>query len=189
MKLAIRDDMTVDSRTIAEGCGVTHKAALQLLASHKAEIENELGRVAFQMAPLATRGGAQEQRVAFLTENQATALITMFRNTKVVVRFKVALSKAYGEAKNRLNQKPRPKFKNHAQAAEYYRLLADQSEAMSLMEPRSTFGEISRHNGLPKLALRRAAYVAAKSAAESYDRAGRLHELNAQMLLGLEESQ
>lgn len=181
MKLIIREDMTVDSRTIATGSGIEHKAAIQLLDNHRDAIESELGVVPFQMEkPSPGSKGGRPERVAYLTEDQATALVTMFRNTPVVVRFKVALAKAFGEAK-------RGKLPNLSRK-ELLRLALDQEERLDAgvsiidrLRPTSAYGEVSR-NGFPKTGLRRAAFVAAKN---RITEAAELLQLSAQMELSL----
>jgi len=155
VKLTIRPDMTVDSRTIAEGCGIQHKNALELLSQHLPVIEAEIGRVAFKTEPFKTNGGTQRQRVAFLTEDQATALVTMFRNTPVVVRFKVALAKAFGIAK----RAKRPSYGDLARM-----VLAQEEtveahrEVLSSLMPVHPYGSLTK-DGCPRIGMRRAAFV------------------------------
>lgn len=104
MNLTISQEMTVDSVTVAEHCGVTHEAALKLLKSHGAKLEAAFGRVRFEIATFPTKGGTQKRRIAHLTEDQATAFITLFQNTEKVVDFKFALVAAFSEAKRRLGE-------------------------------------------------------------------------------------
>ena len=99
----VNSDLLVDSRTIAEMCQIQHESAYKLLNEHKEAIEGQLGTVRFEIAPSKARGGGGDgQRYALLTEDQATALITMFRNTPPVIAFKIALSRAFGEAKAKI---------------------------------------------------------------------------------------
>ncbi|PSS43618.1 hypothetical protein C6401_10825 [Arthrobacter woluwensis] len=99
------DGLRVASTDIAQGAGVEHQATLKLIQTHAASLE-EFGRVGFQIRPLATAGGTQQQRVAMLNEHQSTLLLTMMRNTPQVVAFKVALVKAFFEMAQQL-VKPR----------------------------------------------------------------------------------
>lgn len=149
MNLIIGKDLTVDSRTIAEGCGIKHKNAVELLRDHLDAIECELGRVRFETAPTnsAVKGG-DGQKVAYLTEDQATALVTMFRNTPVVVRFKVALAKAFGVAKRSI---PRDEKELYRWAV---RQVADR------LLPSHEYGSQTKSGGI-RLGLRRASYPAA----------------------------
>jgi len=124
----------VDSRIIAEKCGIQHKNALELIDVHKDSIEPAFGRVAFETATLSTAGGPQKMRFALLTEDQATFLITLTRNTAQVVAFKVALVKAFAEARRQLEAKPAfvlPDFTNPAIAA---RAWADEVEAKQQLQ-------------------------------------------------------
>lgn len=95
---------TCPSTVIAEACGVTHQAVLKLVDSHLASIESAFGPVGFEIrkgSPLEQGGFAKGTRIAFLTEQQSTFLITMFRNTDIVVAFKLALTKAFYTLRDR----------------------------------------------------------------------------------------
>ena len=91
------------SLAIAQGTEVEHKAVIQLVRNYLADLE-EFGRVAFEMAPFETAGGTQKREVAILNEQQSTLLLTLMRNSEIVVRFKVRLVKAFFE----LAQQARP---------------------------------------------------------------------------------
>lgn len=82
------------SLAIAEGTGVQHKNVLELVRKFAAELL-EFGGVAFETRPFDTDGGVQYREVCFLSEPQATLLLTFMRNSEVVVRFKVELVKAF----------------------------------------------------------------------------------------------
>lgn len=84
------------SLAIAQGTEVEHKAVIQLVRNYLADLE-EFGRVAFEMAPFETAGGTQKREVAILNEQQSTLLLTLMRNSEIVVRFKVRLVKAFFE--------------------------------------------------------------------------------------------
>ena len=97
---------TCPSTAIAEHCGIQHHAVLQLIDKHLSSIESAFGYLAFEMRDnirLAKSGSQSTHhvRVAYLTEPQATFLITMFRNTDVVVRFKLALTQAFFALRDR----------------------------------------------------------------------------------------
>ena len=94
------------SLAIAEGTENTHQAILKLVKTYINQLQ-EFGRVGFEIRPFDTAGGIQTREVAFLNEPQATLLITFLRNSEIVVRFKVALVKAFFELRDRLrNQAP-----------------------------------------------------------------------------------
>ena len=91
---------TCPSTAIAEHCGIQHHAVLQLIDKHRTCIESAFGHLAFEMLKpenqqVTIAGPGRASRIAYLTEPQATFLITMFRNTDVVVRFKLALTQAF----------------------------------------------------------------------------------------------
>ncbi len=97
---------TCPSTAIAEHCDITHHAVLQLIDKHIHSIEGAFGHLAFEMLKpenqqVTTAGPGRPTRIAYLTEQQATFLITMFRNTDVVVRFKLALTQAFFALRDR----------------------------------------------------------------------------------------
>jgi phage regulator Rha-like protein len=91
--------LVVDSRLIAKELGIEHRALLQTLDKYLDKIQG-FGVVTFEMSkpPEGSKGGRPE-RVAYLTEDQATLLMTFSRNTERVVECKVALVRAFSEAK------------------------------------------------------------------------------------------
>lgn len=92
-----------DSRMMAEKCGVDHRSLYRLIQVHAESIEGAFGTVRREITPSAAKGGGGDgQRFALLTEDQATFLITLTRNTPQVIAFKSALVKAFSEAKRQL---------------------------------------------------------------------------------------
>ncbi len=95
---------TCPSTAIAEHCGIQHKNVLELIDKQLSSIEGAFGPLAFETrkgSPLEHGGFAKPTRIAYLTEQQATFIITMFRNTDVVVRFKLALTQAFFALRDR----------------------------------------------------------------------------------------
>jgi hypothetical protein len=97
---------TCPSTAIAEHCGIQHKNVLELIDKHLPSIEGAFGILAFETRAQIRKANAgttreYDQRIAYLTEQQATFLITLFRNTDVVVRFKLALTKAFFTLRDR----------------------------------------------------------------------------------------
>lgn len=82
------------SLAIAEGTENTHDAIMKMVRKYVESLQ-EFGRVGFEIEPFETAGGVQTREIAFLNEPQATLLITFLRNSEIVVRFKVALVKAF----------------------------------------------------------------------------------------------
>lgn len=89
-----KDEAFTDSRILAQGAGVEHRAVIQLITNHLDDV-SEFGRVAFQMIPFETNGGIQKMKVCRLNEQQATFVISLMKNTKPVVAFKKELVKQF----------------------------------------------------------------------------------------------
>ena len=97
---------TCPSTAIADHCGIQHKNVLELIDKHLSSIESAFGHLTFETRDEIRLGKSGVQstypvRTAYLTEQQATFLITMFRNTDVVVRFKLALTQAFFALRDR----------------------------------------------------------------------------------------
>lgn len=92
--------LVVDSHLIALDLGIEHRALLQTLDKHLEKIEASLGAVAFEMREFKTKqGNRSTERIAWLTEDQATLLMTFSRNTERVVECKITLVQAFSKAK------------------------------------------------------------------------------------------
>lgn len=87
-----------DSRDLAEALGNQHKNLMGLITDYEAEFK-ALGRVAFQTRPLQTAGGTQTVRFALLNEDQCYFLLTLVRNTDLVVKLKLGLVQAFRAAR------------------------------------------------------------------------------------------
>ncbi|MBD2018784.1 Rha family transcriptional regulator [Leptolyngbya sp. FACHB-36] len=95
--------LVVDSRLIAEGLGIEHKNFLATLDKFLSKIEGAFGAVAFETREFKTKqGNTSTERIAFLTEDQATFVSTLSRNTPQVVQFKIDLVKAFSAARRQL---------------------------------------------------------------------------------------
>lgn len=92
-----------DTLVIAENCQIEHRAVIQLVRKYKEDFE-EFGRVTFQMDTFKTKGGFQKREYAELNEDQATYIITLFRNNDVVRAFKKRLVKEFRKLINELNR-------------------------------------------------------------------------------------
>lgn len=101
------------SLAIAEGTENTHEAIMKMVKKYISSLR-EFGRVGFEIDPFDTAGGIQTREVAFLNEPQATLLITFLRNSEIVVKFKVALVKAFYELRDRLAVSPAPTFETRS---------------------------------------------------------------------------
>lgn len=95
---------TTTSLAIAEGCKLAHKQVIAMVRKYRSEFE-ELGPVAFETRKgeaLPQGGYAKATEIAVLNEDQATYLITLFRNTLIVRRFKLRLVKEFRRALNEI---------------------------------------------------------------------------------------
>lgn len=93
-----KDEVFTDSRILADGAGIEHRAVIQLITNHLGDV-SEFGRVTFQMIPFETNGGVQKIKVCRLNEEQATFVISLMKNTKAVVAFKKELVKQFYKMK------------------------------------------------------------------------------------------
>lgn len=98
--IELEGNLVVDSRLIAEKLGIKHKNLLETLETYLTKIEEAFGAVAFETREFKTKqGNTSSERWAWLTEDQATLLMTFSRNTPRVVDCKVALVTAFAKAK------------------------------------------------------------------------------------------
>lgn len=81
---------------VAEGVDIEHRALVQTLRKYQSDFET-FGTVAFETR--GSKGKANYSVFALLNEQQATLLVTYCKNTEVVRKFKVALVKAFYEAR------------------------------------------------------------------------------------------
>lgn len=97
--------LVVDSRLVATELGIAPKNLLETLDNYLERIEAAFGVVRFETEkPLKGSKGGRPERVAYLTEEQATLLMTFSRNTARVVECKVALVQAFSQAKQVLKE-------------------------------------------------------------------------------------
>lgn len=89
------------SLAIAEGVQIQHKNVLALIRKYVDDLDS-FGRVAFETRPFETAGGKQWVDVAWLNEQQATFLLTLMRNSPIVIKFKKALVRAFFSLRDRV---------------------------------------------------------------------------------------
>jgi len=89
-----QDDVFTDSLVIAKGTGVAHRKIKESIRKHKNKLK-EFGRLS---APYqAESSGGRPEEYYLLNEAQATFLVTLLKNTDVVVNFKAELVKQFFE--------------------------------------------------------------------------------------------
>lgn len=88
---------------IADSLDKRHTDVLALTHKYETELKN-FGAVPFKTEQVARGCGAepQQREFAYLNEQQATLLISMMRNSPKVVKFKIALVKAFYEMRQAL---------------------------------------------------------------------------------------
>ncbi|WP_295401694.1 Rha family transcriptional regulator [uncultured Thiocystis sp.] len=94
---------TTTSLAIADGCKLAHKQVLAMVRKYRSEFD-ELGQLAFETRVVSAHGAGQSTEIAILNEDQATYAITLFRNSPIVRRFKLALVKAFRKALNEIGR-------------------------------------------------------------------------------------
>ncbi len=109
--LTVRDRgdgvLMVDSRLIATELGIQHKNFLGTIEKYNSSMVSnpEMGAVAFETREFQTKqGNVSLERWAWLTELQATFIMTLSRNTEQVVNCKLALAVAFEKAKQLIRE-------------------------------------------------------------------------------------
>lgn len=87
-------DPYTTSEIIAEGTGMNHRRVRDAIRKHQTELEM-FGRVGAYQTALETKGGVQTVPGYILNEQQATFLLTLLKNTPVVVAFKQELVRQF----------------------------------------------------------------------------------------------
>lgn len=95
------DQIFTTSTAIAEGIRRDHKNVIGLIRENLKDLE-DFGRVAFQTHPFKTDGGTQKREEALLNREQASLMMTYFRNNDIVKAFKKNLIKAFFDMAEKL---------------------------------------------------------------------------------------
>ena len=119
-------ELRVSSLIIAGRTDTQHKNVLELVGNYRGELES-FGEVAFETRPGYNNASV---RYALLNEQQATLLLSLMRNTAIVVAFKVALVAEF----YRMRQALTPRFALPQTHAEALRELAASVEQNALLE-------------------------------------------------------
>ena len=93
------------TEALAVGVEHSHEGVIKLVRKHQASLER-FGLVRFEIRPrLKGQHGGGDVEIALLNEHQATLLITMMRNTPVVVECKVRLVEEFFRMRDALNHR------------------------------------------------------------------------------------
>lgn len=87
-----RNDIFTTSKIIAEGTGNQHESIVAIIRKYEDDI-SDFGKIDFSDLKSGKRG--QPERVYYLNEEQATFVITLLRNSKIVVKFKKELVRQF----------------------------------------------------------------------------------------------
>jgi phage regulator Rha-like protein len=88
-----------DSLAIAEGVGLEHRTVIRLIRKYESDF-NQLGTLNFE----SSKSGGLPTEYAILNEDQATYLVTLFRNSDIVRAFKLQLVKEFRKAINEIQR-------------------------------------------------------------------------------------
>lgn len=102
------------SEVIAECTGIARRKIRDAIRKYKQDFET-FGRVASYQAYLETAGGAQKVTVYRLNEQQAAFLLTLLKNTPVVVAFKKELVRQFYAMRSLLFEKTTPLWQDARQ--------------------------------------------------------------------------
>ena len=93
------------SDALAVGVKHSHESVIKLVRKHQASLEL-FGLVRFEIRPrLKGQHGGGDVEVALLNEPQSTLLISMMRNTAIVIACKVRLVQEFYRMRDALNQR------------------------------------------------------------------------------------
>ena len=96
--------LVVDSRLIAQELNIEHESFLKTVDKYKKQTEEAFGGLRFQIG-VPDKPTGNPPKFVYLTEDQATFLMTLSRNTPEVVRCKVLLVTQFSKAKKALLEK------------------------------------------------------------------------------------
>lgn len=99
--------LLVDSRLIASRIGVEHESFIRTISKYKNQTEQAFGTLRFEIGASNMPDGRinpSPPQWVLLTEDQATFLMTLSRNTPEVVQCKIELVQKFSEAKRLLAQ-------------------------------------------------------------------------------------
>jgi Phage regulatory protein Rha (Phage_pRha) len=96
-------ELVVDSRLIADRLQIEHESFLKTLDTYENQIQQAFGILRFEIGKIEGRG--RPPRYALLSEDQATFVMTLSRNSPEVVQCKIELVQAFSKAKKMLGHR------------------------------------------------------------------------------------
>lgn len=91
-----QNEVFTNSKVIAEGTENKHEAVQKIISKYEDDIK-DFGALRFEIRVLKHENyrGSTREKIYFLNEEQATFVITLLRNSKVVVKFKKELVRQF----------------------------------------------------------------------------------------------
>ena len=89
-----KEDVFTNSKVIAEGTQNQHESIVAVIQKYEKDIA-DFGRIEFSDLKSGNPKGGRPERMYYLNEEQATFVITLLRNSKVVVKFKKELVRQF----------------------------------------------------------------------------------------------
>lgn len=120
-----RDEGRIDSRIVADVLGIQHESFLRSLEQYQGDL-SQFGIFRFEIGKIKGRG--RPEKFAMLNEDQFIFAITLSSNTPRVVQAKMAVMKAFSEARRLLqtqNTAYLPAWHDLHQAAQQMQAVAD----------------------------------------------------------------
>ena len=109
--------LVVDSRLVADNLGIEHRSFFRTIKNYEDQLMENFGAVRFEIAPRQDENaGGDQPKFCYLTEDQASFLMTLSRNTQQVVQAKLNLVKAFSEAKRLLQEEQQKPYLSGALA-------------------------------------------------------------------------
>lgn len=88
------NDVFTNSKVIADGTNNQHETVSAIIKKYERDIE-DFGEIEFSDLKSGNPKGGRPERIYYLNEEQATFVITLLRNSKVVVKFKKELVRQF----------------------------------------------------------------------------------------------
>ena len=126
------NDIFTDSLVIAKGTNNEHRTVRRLIEIYENDL-SDFGKVCILNAPLETKGGIQKISYYQLNEEQAVFLMTLLRNSKIVVAFKKELVKQFYQMRQLLFEKQTRLWQNTREESKVNRLM-ETDEIKQLVE-------------------------------------------------------
>lgn len=89
-----QNDVFTNSKVIAEGTNNQHETVTAIIRKYVNDIA-DFGKIEFSDLKSGNPKGGRPERIYYLNEEQATFVITLLRNSKVVVKFKKELVRQF----------------------------------------------------------------------------------------------